>query len=498
MGRLITPNYAQEFLLPASVEDWVPEGHPARYVREYVGKLKVRIRDLADVPESMQGRPQYAKSLLMSLWVYGYLTGIRSTRKLEQACREVMPMIWLAGLTQPDHNTLWRFWKQNRKLIGQAFRELVKVAIDEQMVGFVLQAIDGTKIHAASSTAKAVNRRDMERLIAHLNTRIEELEKEIAAAGAGGADVQKAKSKVLEASALKAKFEQNIDSWADRKQHLDEPEAVMMKGHGLAYNAQIVVDEASGIIVTENVVTDANDQKQLNPMLDATHAQLGRVAEETLADGGYNNAEAIGTADASGYSILLNRSAHEANATNQPYHAINFRFDPTTDTVICPQNKHLSFEREVKRKRQTYPVRIFRGRECASCPVLTLCTKDRRGRSIEITPYEAQTQAHRTKFKDPEKRALLRTRMTLAERPFATIKHHLGIRRFRTRGLDQVRTEWSFICLVHNLKTLIERHVSARTTSVAILRDRLIERGRVLLLFPATTAEIQIQLAAAP
>lgn len=458
MGLLITPDYSQVYVFPPQIEFWIPEDHPARYVRDFVAVLKSRKPELFDSPVSLVGRPQYADSMLFGIWIYAYISGLRSVREVEKACGDVLPVIWLAGTHRPDHNTLWRFWSRNKKVIRKSSIELIKIALEKQMIGFVLQAIDGTKIRAASSSSRALTQEEMRSLIERLDKRIGELEAEIASCGSGSEEATAASAKKIDAQTMKKKFEEVVDSWGEAARSVDEHEAVMMKGHGLAYNGQIVVDEKCGMIVANNVVTDTNDQNQLIPMLDQLKQEQERVAELTLGDGGYNTAEALAGAAGREFQVLVNRSSAEAAAEKKPYHAVNFSYDEQTDTVRCPENKLLTFDRATKRKKQPYAVRIYRGRECGDCPMKPACTSDKRGRTIEISPHEKHVQAQREKRRNIENQKQLQKRMHLAETPFATIKERLGFRRFSMRGLEKVRAQFDFIALVHNIKILIREH----------------------------------------
>ena len=113
---MLRPNYAQRFLLPPALDDWVPTTHPVRFVSTFVDSL-----DLAEVGMEQEvadeGRPPYAADLLLKVWLFGYMERIRSTRALEKACLERMPFLWLTGNLHPDHNTLWRFFKRHHEAL---------------------------------------------------------------------------------------------------------------------------------------------------------------------------------------------------------------------------------------------------------------------------------------------------------------------------------------------------------------------------------------------
>ncbi len=137
--------------------------------------------------EEEQGRPHYATELLLKAWLFGYLNGIRSQRKLEQACRENVGLIWLLGRHEPDHNTLWRFWRRNQEAIAEVFRQVVRIGMQAEVIGVVLHAVDGTKIQARASSrlSRTLRRRDLEKQEERLDEWITEIETEIERSSAG-------------------------------------------------------------------------------------------------------------------------------------------------------------------------------------------------------------------------------------------------------------------------------------------------------------------------
>lgn len=142
--------------------------HPARFIREVGEQLELEDFGLGREGEASgeegRGRPHYSAKLLLKAWLYGYLNNVRSGRRLEAACRENVGLIWLLGRYEPDHNTLWRFWRRHRGLIGKVFRQVVRIAVEAEVVGVVLHAVDGTKIQARASTrrGKRRSRRELE------------------------------------------------------------------------------------------------------------------------------------------------------------------------------------------------------------------------------------------------------------------------------------------------------------------------------------------------
>ena len=125
-------NREQMWMLPPTLGEMVPMDHPARFVAEFVDGMKRE--DWAelgvDADGDPMGAPAYHPRALLSVWLYGFMTGVRSTRKLETACRDQIPYLWLTGLQRPDHNTLWRFYKNHRQAMRNLFKRTVRTAFD--------------------------------------------------------------------------------------------------------------------------------------------------------------------------------------------------------------------------------------------------------------------------------------------------------------------------------------------------------------------------------
>ena len=177
MADLIDADYSQQLLLPPSVEDWIPQDHPARFIRELVDALDLESLGIRWA-SGEGGRPAYACGLLLKIWLYGYYERVRSTRKLEKACRNHMGFIWLAGMEVPDHNTLSGFFRANKKGIRALFRRTVEVAVEAELVGFVLHAVDGTKIPARVANRGGWHKKELGKLLAKLEVDLVELEAE--------------------------------------------------------------------------------------------------------------------------------------------------------------------------------------------------------------------------------------------------------------------------------------------------------------------------------
>ncbi|HEY0723176.1 MAG TPA: IS1182 family transposase [Pyrinomonadaceae bacterium] len=467
--RAIDADFSKTFLFPPSFEDLLSPDHPARFIRELVDYFITTVK-LSWKDESGDGRPPFAAALLMRVWLYGYMHNIRTVRKLEAACREHIGLLWLTGMNTPDHNTLWRFWRMNQKTIAQVFRESVRMAVEAGMVGFALHAVDGTKIQAKGSTRKAWSQKKLEKFLERVDQKIAALEAEIGGHEVSEDEGYRLKTELTERQALRSLIEEKLQTLAslhktDMNPH--EPEAGMVKtgsGTRLGYNGQMVADEKKGLIVVEDLLTEPFDQGALLPLLDLVEEQLGRTAEHTVADGGYNTEQTLVEAQERNRSITVAAGPADAEShPDEPYHLSRFTYDEQNDQFVCPRGERLGFD-QVKTKEHDRKVRVYRCTVGATCPVAGQCTKAKNGRTVERSPNHEVVERHRQRRRSEAGRERLKRRSTLGERPFAVIKRLLGFVRFRAGGKANAAAEWTWICLTHNLKILMaqwQREVAA-------------------------------------
>jgi len=467
MSHEIRANYDQIDLLPQSLEDWVPGDHPARFIREFVDALD--LGELGFVErKSEEGRPNYAADLLLKVWLYGYLARIRSTRELERACREHLSLVWLTGRHAPDHNTLWRFWRENRGALGEVFRAGVRVAAAQGLIGMICHAVDGTKIRAVASRRTVEHRKELEKVLGRVEASITEMEAAVEAAEQEETGEYRLPEGLQEAGKLRQAIRESLGKMREAKRehlHPQEPEARLMPCEGRqdpAYNAQAVVDAQAGIIVAETTVNAESDNAMLVPMLEEVQANVGEVAKETVADGGYCSAGQLGEAQARGYEVLVAPGVETGGPKRGAYDSTKFEYEGERDEVICPQGKRLKFEGRKNKGPQRPAVRSYRCHHYQQCPVGALCSRRQDGRRIEVSPQRAAVMRQREKRRDPAQQALLRQRKAIVEPVFATIKQAMGFRRWTVRGLENVRTQWALLCAAYNFKKLYKPWAAAR------------------------------------
>ena len=434
------------FLLPPSVDEWLPERHLARFVVEVVEKL-----DLRAMSGSYRGSgsASYHPSMLLGLLVYGYATGVFTSRKLERATYDSVAFRFISANDHPDHDTIATFRRRFLKEIEALFVEVLLLAREMGMLKMGTVALDGTKIHANASRHSALSYEHAGKIEAQLKAEVAELLAQ--AEAADQADIpdgmlipkelehrEKRLAKLAEARAKiearakeryereKAEHEAKMaarDAKAkatgkkpggkppappvegplptDQVNLTDEESRIMpVAGGGFeqCYNAQAVVAEGSMLVVANDVVQAPNDKQQLEPMLAKTGAlpeELGK-AETMLADNGYFSEANVKACEAAGIEPLL------AMGRDSHHPSLSERF---AGAPPAPENP---------------------------------------------TPVEAM--AHR--LQTPEGKKLYALRKCIPEPVFGIVKSVLGFRQFLLRGLENVRGEWSLVTMAWNLKRM--------------------------------------------
>lgn len=481
MSKAIAPDYGQQFLLPPCLEDWIPQDHPARFIREFVDQLDLAAMGFS-LPTATEGRPPYAPSLLLKIWLYGYLQRIRSCRKLEIATREHVSLLWLTGLIQPDHNSLWRFWRDNKKALREVFKQTVQLALQSGCVGLALQAVDGTKIQAAASTERGWSKEKMEKLLSALDESLAHTELQIAQEGAAEpTEGYRLPAGLAQRQALRDQIRTGLAQLAaDQRKHYHpiEPEARRMKtsGHNrFSYNAQAVADEKHGVIVASEVTRQETDYAQLTVMVEEARRNTGVKAQAplTVADQGYGSGHEIQQAQEKGHPVLVPPMEGKP-AKDNPYATKHFRYNPSARSLTCPRGEVLDYEGQTKQEGLV----LDRYRcHCKDCPVRKQCSQDPKGRRVEVSPHTAAIQDMRERLNNPTIYKQWSRRKEIIERVFGQIKEHDGFRRWTVWGLESVRTQWALICATVNLRVLFKHWLQSRNgQSMAAAVVRLAQR----------------------
>lgn len=335
----------QEYLLPPRLNDWITEDDPVRYIAAFIDMA------LAEAPEwqrtvSPVGAPRYDDRVLAGAWFYGFYRGERSCRAIETLCRRDIGARWLTGDQQPDHNTLWRFWRDHETDLRLLLRTSIQVACGSGMVDLAVMAVDGTKLRANAANERMLTEAQLTALLARLESEMNRITDQ-----QDGDDDdqlprlrQRQEDMVARVKDLLATF---TDEPSPQKRNLTDPDAQFVKtrfGITTGYTAQAAVvatpvraDGTCGRIIVAAEVTDtANDVGQLAPMIRNATAHLGIAPDVVVADAGYGTRRDLMAAAETGTPVIV-PDPREKN----PYHRTRFRYDPVTDTVRCPEGQTL-------------------------------------------------------------------------------------------------------------------------------------------------------------
>ena len=219
----------QMWMLPPTLDELLPLDHPARFVAEFVDALDRE--DWAELGVKIDGEvlgaPAYHPRALLSVWLYGFMTGVRSCRKLEAACRDQIPYLWLTGWQHPDHNTLWRFYRGHRQAMRKLFERTVRTAVTMKLVDLAVQAVDGTKVVANASLNRSYDAEGLRGLLERLESAIADLE----AQNEAGEDTAVAHlpEELADKEVLREQVRQAMDDLTSQKRHkrinLTDPDA---------------------------------------------------------------------------------------------------------------------------------------------------------------------------------------------------------------------------------------------------------------------------------
>lgn len=460
-------NRQQTWLLPPTLDELIPDDHPARFVASVVDSLDSAFWEkLSIVIEGDPlGAPAYHPRALLCVWLYGFMTGIRSSRKLEGACRDQMSFLWLTGWQRPDHNTLWRFYKAHRDEMRHLFKLTVRTAVKMNLVDLAVQAVDGSKLSGNASKERTYDAKGLAKLLERTEKVIRELEKENEAGNE--APPAHLPEKLRKAEQLQAEVKTAIEELTEegrKRINLTDADTELMKGrqgYVAGYNLEAVVSplkteetKKTGLIITAvDVVTNASDAGRLIPMLKQSEENTGKRADISLVDGGFHSGANLVECEKREQVIVMPEV--QEKALQNPYHKDKFVYDETRDSYRCPFGQTLKYVKS-EMHRHTL-MRLYRGSGavCRACSAFGSCTRDKHhGRVLQIGDYQGALRRHREWMATEEAKEAYKQRKELIEPVFGIIKEVMGIRRFLLRGLKNVQAEAALLATAFNLRTL--------------------------------------------
>jgi len=451
----------QTVLLPECLEDFVAEDNPVRVIEAFVEILDLGTLGFESVKAAATGRPAYHPSVLLKIYLYGYLNRVQSSRRLERETQRNVELMWLTGRLTPDFKTIADFRKDNGPAIRNVCRQFIVLCRQLELFSDAVVAIDGSKFKAVNNRDKNFTSAKMQRRLAAINESIERYltsmdtaeraEPEVAALKKGRLQekIDALKQKMQELQAIEVK----MNAAADKQVSLTDPDARSMKnreGGIVGYNVQTAVDAEHHLIVAHEVVTDGVDRDQLAPMAEQARQAIGTEALTVVADRGYFKSEQILECTKAGITPLVPKPLTSNSRAEGRFDKQDFIYVAADDEYRCPAG-----ERAIRRfttVENGLTIHKYWSSACPRCPIRAQCTTSDY-RRITRWEHEAVLDAMQERLdRQPD---IMRVRRQTAEHPFGTLKLWMGASHFLTRTLQHVRTEMSLHVLAYNLKRVM-------------------------------------------
>ena len=448
-----------------SLETSIGKDNPVRFVDAFVEQLEMARLGFCLAESKIEGRPAFRPQTFLKLYLYGYLNGLRSSRRLEKESIRNVEVQWLLGGLQPNYHSIANFRKDNPKALKSTFKLFVLFLKEADLVGGELIAIDGTKVRASNSKKNNYNEKKIARHLALIEEKAGQYLKELEAN-----DLKEQPEKIIRIAqkiqrlkAGKIKYELLQDELAKSPEPQisstdADARALLIQGQvvEVSYNMQAAVDEKHKLVVATHTI-NRNDRNALSAIAQETKANINKENFTVVVDKGYHNGREIESTQQAGITTIVcpptivNSNEH---GTTEDYLVSKFTYNKETDSYTCPAGSTLkttgTWHRKT-RERDSYNFKKYRTPDCMSCPVKDLCTgRASGGREIERSQYATAVEINKANYE--RNKDLYRRRQEINEHIFGTIKRQWGYNHTNLRGLEKVNGEMALIMTVYNMK----------------------------------------------
>ena len=455
---------SQSTLFPDRLEDWIGDDNAVRVVDVFVDELDLGGLGFGRVQPLSTGRPGYHPSLLLKLYIYGYLNRVQSSRRLEREAGRNVEVMWLTRRLVPDHKTIADFRKDNGPAIRKVCARFVALCRQLGLLADAGVAIDGSKF-------KAVNARDRNFTRAKMKRRMAQIEKSVGRYldQLDSADRQEPSlgrttkidrladkiTKLREEMQRLEKLEVRMLGEPDQQISLTDPDARSMatsgRGSGVVgYNVQAAVDTRHHLIVAHEVTNEGNDRAQLSAMATKTKAALETDRLDVVVDRGYFDGEEILACHDDGITVTLPKPLTSGAKAKGRFGKQDFVYLAEDDVYRCPAGERLVYH--YTNQERGLSLRRYWATVCRVCAIKDRCTtaKERR-----ITRWEHEDVLDIVQQRLDEHPEKMKQRRETVEHPFGTIKYWMGYTHFQMKTLKRVGTEMALHVLAYNLKRVI-------------------------------------------
>jgi transposase len=456
----------QTILFPECIDDFISPESIVRVIDEYINQLNMEELEFRFATPPLMGRPPYNPRDLLKLYLYGYLNGIRSSRKLELETKRNLEVLWLMNRLSPDFKTIADFRMHHEQTLKKIFTNFNQLCNEWDLFGKELVAIDGSKFKACNSKKNNLTQKKVDRNLKYIEDKIneylEELDQNDKAEEVDrkpdGTEIKERIQQLRDRKTKYLEFKKELNEGDKNEISTTDPDSrLMVTSHNsieVSYNVQSTVDEKNSLVVDFEVTNQPNDQGQLDTMALRAKELFRQEKLKVLADKGYYNAEDLKECVKAGITPYVSKQTYSNGTGDRDFYADKFIYNREKNVYLCPAGHELSFTNERKTKAKGvigYNYRNFEA--CKGCSFRARCTRSKKGRTIFrhvdqdfLDTIDQQTNGNIK---------LYRIRQTIVEHPFGTIKRNWGAYYFLTRGLKSVTGEMSLTFLAYNFKRVV-------------------------------------------
>jgi transposase len=451
----------QSTLFPECLDDYITEDNPVRVIDVFVDELDLAQLGFGRVEPKETGRPAYHPSMLLKLYIYGYLNRVHSSRRLEREAQRNVELMWLTERLSPDHKTISDFRKDNSKALRAVCREFVVLCRRLNLFAQALVVIDGSKFKAVNNRDRNFTRAKMKRRLAQIEEsldryfeQLERADREESSATEHKAVHLQDKIAVLKEEMQRLQtLEVQVQDAPDKQVSLTDPDARSMKSRGngiVGYNVQTAVEAEHHLIVAHEVTNKGSDRTQLSPMATQARDAMGTEGLTVIADAGYFKCKELLSCHQAGITANVPRPQTSRNQANGLFGIKDFHYIPEKDEYRCPANERLIWR--MASEKNELVIHSYWSSSCQACALKSQCTT---GKERRVTRWEHEVLLETMQERldcDPE---IMRVRRQTVEHPYGTLKAWMGSTHFLTRTLDRVSAEMSLHVLAYNLKRVM-------------------------------------------
>lgn len=466
MSYIKGENRSQMTLFADCIEELVAQDNPARAIEAFVMALDVTEMGFTKAQPAGIGRYPYDPKDLLKLYIYGYLNGIRSSRKLEAEAGRNIELMWLLCKLKPDFKTIADFRRDNKDALVNVFRRFNAMCKDWGLYSETLIAIDGSKFRANNSKRNNFNPKKIKRHIEYLNQQIDDY-----MASLDQADETESALTVPNAEEIKRRIaeykqrKQNYEIMLDKMQaegieeiSATDTDARMMSannnGLDVCYNVQTAVDSKHSLVVDCEVINNPTDHGQLNIMGKRARKVLGLKNRrlKVLADKGYHSTNDLIKCEKGKLTAYVAKQRHPSHQEAE-FQLDNFEYDEIENVYHCPAGQTLYPSGKPRITNNVEYQGYKNNRACRTCEQKERCTKNNKGRTISRNCNQELLDKIERRTNNNKK--LYQQRQMIVEHPFGTVKRQWGFYYFLTRGLRSVKTEASLMFLTYNIRRVM-------------------------------------------